>query len=126
MIEDILRNKLLTNATLTNLVGNRIFVQEAPQGVQVPYIVYLIVSVSPEYCQNYESDEITIQYSVFAQKYADARNIAGLIRQELSGFSGVLDGEYMPMIIFDSQGANERDTTSRLAHISYDFKIRKN
>lgn len=123
MIEDALRNKLLDNTNLTALIADRLFVQEAPQGVARPYVVYLVVSLNPEYCQGESTDHIIIQYSCFAERHSESRAIANIIRQDLNGFSGELEGIKIPSIVFDSQGVNIREKDSRLAHISYDFRI---
>lgn len=122
-IEDALRRKLLANTAIAAAIGDRMFVLEAPQGVTGSYVVYLIVSEQGIYSQTDHCDEIVIQYSVFAEKYADARAITKLIRKELDEFWGELEDLYVASIRFDGQGANEREKDSRKAHISYDFRI---
>ncbi|GAB3511692.1 DUF3168 domain-containing protein [Emticicia fontis] len=123
MIEDALRNKLLSNSALSALIGDRIYVLQAPQGVQGNYVVYLIVSEQGVYTATDHCDEIIIQYSCFAEKYADARLMAKTIRAELDNFYGELEGLFVVSIRFDGRGANEREKDSRKAHVSYDFRI---
>lgn len=123
MIEDALRDKLISNTSLFEVVADRIYVNEAPQGCETPYIVYTIISIQPTYAAHCILDDVTIQYSVFAQKYGVARTAANLVRAELERFSGVLDELYVVNIDFSGLGVSQKEKDSRLAHISYDFKI---
>jgi len=123
MIEDALRTKLLSVTAITDLIGQRMYVLQAPQGVEVPYVVYLVVSITPEYTAHCIQDNVVLQYSVFAATYAQARTIANLIRTELEPFYGEIEGVSVTAIRFDGLGASEREKQSQLAHISYDFKI---
>ena len=52
------------------------YVNEAPQGITGSYVVYLLVSETPIHTNTDVTDELTIQYSVFADKYADLLNEA--------------------------------------------------
>jgi hypothetical protein len=123
MIEDALRTKLLLNTTLTGLVADRIYVNEAPQSGAKPYIVYTVITIEPIYSARCVLDEVTIQYSVFAERYGQARTIVNLIRTDLERFNGLLSGISVVNIDFAGLGASEKEKDSRLAHISYDFKI---
>ena len=122
-LEDALRAKLLSNTAITDLIGQRMYVLQAPQAVEVPYVVYLVVAITPEYTAHCIQENVLIQYSVFAQTYAQARTIANLIRTDLEPFYGNLEGLSITAIRFDGIGASEREKESQLAHISYDFKI---
>lgn len=126
MIEDKIRDRLLTNTALTAKIGQNIFVNEAPQGLTGSYVVYLLVSEIPIHTNTDVSDELIIQYSVFADRYADARGIAKVIRDDLDRFTGNLGGISVAEIIFDSMGVSVKEKDSRKAHISYDFRITLN
>lgn len=123
MLEDALRTRLLADSAIANLINDRMFVNEAPQGVNKPYVVYTVISLMPQYGTSCVYDEMTIQYSCFAEKYADARSVVNAIRNNIGRFSGAIGSFYVPKIRFHSQGANEKEKDSRLAHISYDFEI---
>ena len=122
-LEDALRTRLLADTAIAALIGERMYVLQAPQGVEVPYVVYLVVTTSPTYGQGCISDETVIQYSVFAQSYGQARTIAKLIRASLENFGGAIEGVSIGCIKFDGIGVSEREKESQLAHISYDFRI---
>jgi hypothetical protein len=123
MLEDALRTRLLADTEIASLIGERMFVNEAPQGIERPYVVYMVVSLMPQYGTSCVYDEMVIQYSCFAEKYADARSVVNAIRNNIGRFSGKIGPLHVPKIRFHSQGANEREKDSRLAHISYDFEI---
>jgi hypothetical protein len=123
MIEDALRTRLLTVSAISNLIGQRMYVLQAPQAIEKPYVVYLVISTQPTYAQGCISDETVIQYSVFATTYAQARTIANLIRTNLENVGGDIGGVSVGCIKFDGLGASEREKESQLAHISYDFRI---
>lgn len=126
MIEEKMRDRLLTNSALTAKIGQNIYVNEAPQGVTGSYVVYLLVTETPIHTNTDVTDELTIQYSVFADKFVDARSIARIIRDDLDRFTGTLGGISVAEIIFDSMGVSMKEKDSRKAHISYDFRITLN
>lgn len=126
MIEDKLRAKLLANTQLAALVGDRIFVLQAPQGVETPYVVYSIISNNPVYTIGCVNDKPVIQYSVFSQHYSQARTIQNLIRSEIDNYHGTLDGVSVASIQCNGLGINEREKDSQLVHISYDYQIHLN
>lgn len=126
MIEDKMRDRLLANSDLTAKIGQNIYVNEAPQGLTGSYVVYLLVTETPLHTNTDVTDELTIQYSVFADKFADARSIARIIRDDLDRFTGTLGGISVAEIIFDSMGVSMKEKDSRKAHISYDFRITLN
>ena len=121
-----MRDRLLANSALTAKIGQNIYVNEAPQGVTGSYVVYLLVTETPIHTNTDVTDELTIQYSVFADKFADARGIARIIRDDLDRFTGTLGGISVAEIIFDSMGVSMKEKDSRKAHISYDFRITLN
>lgn len=122
-LEEALRSKLLSNSTLYALVGDNIFPNEARQGLEGNYIVYVMASLVPNYTASKLYDDIVIQFSCFSDLYTTARQIAELVRVELGKFSGTIEGVKIPMILFENQGVSERQTDSRKAHVSYDFRI---
>ena len=122
-LEDALRSRLLANTAIAALISERMFVLQAPQKVENPYVVYLVVNTNPTYGQGCISDETIVQYSVFAQSYGQARNIAKLIRASLENFGGMIEDTSIGCIKFDGIGVSEKEKDSQLAHISYDFRI---
>lgn len=123
MIEDALRTRLLADTAIAALIGERMYVTQAPQGVTAPYVVYLVVTENPIYGVGSVNDDVVIQYSVFASTYAQTRTIAKAIRANLENAFGTIGGVSVALIKYSGLGANEREKESQLAHISYDFRI---
>ena len=123
MIEDALRTRLLAVTEIADLIGERMYVNQAPQGEPSPYVVYLVVDNTPEYTAHCIQDNVIIQYSVFANTYSQARTIANLIRENLEPIFGMIDNISVTAIRFNGLGVSEKEKISQLSHISYDFKI---
>lgn len=58
----------LSGSLLSAHIGNRLFKGQAPEGAAYPYIVYLIVSNSPEktFAATEEFEDTIIQFSLFS------------------------------------------------------------
>lgn len=55
-----------TGSTLSTDVGGRIYADEAPQGVQCPYVVYFVVSSVPDRTFTERYANTLIQFSLFS------------------------------------------------------------
>lgn len=56
----------LAGSTLSTDVGGRIYLDQAPQECEFPYVVYFIVSGVPEDCFARDGEIILIQFSLFS------------------------------------------------------------
>jgi len=54
----------LSGSALYNDVGGRIFLDEAPEGTEFPYVVFFIVSDVPEKTFTEDFENIIIQFSL--------------------------------------------------------------
>lgn len=123
MIEDALRSRLLADSSISAIIADRMYVLQAPQGINTPYVVYLIASETPIYTVGCVADELIIQYSVFSTTYNQAQSIAKAIRANLENAHGIIGGVDVSSIRYEGTGANKREEDSQLVHISYDFRI---
>lgn len=53
-------------STLSSDVGGRIYLDQAPAEADFPYIVFFIVSDTPNYTFKYDHEEVLIQFSIFS------------------------------------------------------------
>ncbi len=60
-----IKTKLATS-TLASDVGGRIYLDQAPQGCEFPYVVYFIVSGVPDDCFARDGESVLIQFSLFS------------------------------------------------------------
>lgn len=66
-------NNLLTSimsktigSTLSTGVGGRIYLDQAPAETEFPYIVFFIVSDTPDYTFKFDHEEVLVQFSIFS------------------------------------------------------------
>ncbi len=119
-IEIALRNKLLENVNLENIVGERMYLLKLPQNPVYPAVVYFKVSNPRHHAIGVAYPRF--QFSVFAKTYKEAKKVADLIRFVIQREKGITGG--IPII----QGVylNEIDlyeSDTQLYHIACDYKI---
>lgn len=91
--------QILTNdATVSSLVGTRVYPVTIPQGKSYPAIVYFIITELPEDTKNSYNDlDISrVQIDCMATDYATARSIHDAVRLALERNTGTHDS-----IVFD-------------------------
>ena len=86
-----MRARLVSDATITGLVGTRVYPGKAPQDVTLPYVVYSRVSTTRTPTLNGPTNvpETRIQLDVIANSQASAEQVATALRNRLDGFTGV-------------------------------------
>ena len=91
MIEDEIFTRLTGDATITGLVGTKIYPGGAPQGIALPYVTYKRVSTDPVYTITGDNglNDATYQIDAWSQTYSEAVSIADAIRARLEGWQDV-------------------------------------
>lgn len=86
-----MRARLVSDATITGLVGTRVYPGKAPQDVTLPYVVYSRISTTRTPTLNGPTNvpETRIQLDVIANSQASAEQVATALRNRLDGFTGV-------------------------------------
>lgn len=108
MIEKALFQKLSTTAAITAIVGNRIYPVFLPEKTPVPAIVFLRVSTEGAAISHTKSSgKLTSSFEVgcYGKDIQVAKNLAKLVRNALSGFSGTVAG----LVIHRAEVQNEFD-----------------
>lgn len=54
------------NSALSTSVGGRIYLDQAQQEAEFPYIVFFVVSDTPNYTFKFDHEEVLIQFSIFS------------------------------------------------------------
>jgi len=88
------RSYLLTLPSVTDLVGENIFPLHVPQGFDKPCIVYQVVDVTRQvtYSGTNKLVQAFVQFDCLAKRYADAQQIAAVVREALTDYSGEMAG----------------------------------
>lgn len=98
-IEAALRAYLAAQSAITDKVGNKIYVDTAPQEIATPYIIIELSSQQPEY---HATGEVNRHVSMFGVRYVgggrletdqykNSRDLSLIVRPYLSGFQGLWD-----------------------------------
>lgn len=120
MLEIDLRNYLLEQEKLTDLINTRIYPGWIPKDAIMPSVAFLIVSGS----RHHDIDVAfpRVQLSVFAKRYLEAKEIASEIIKGLRRYKGMMGSTSVLQIVLESEyDMYESDT--KLHHIAIDFKI---
>lgn len=128
-IAQALYDKLAATAGVTNLVGTRIYLVEAPQNPTTPYLTYH--SVSPVRGYTFDGPDGSVrsrfQFDAYDSTVANAGKlsviaIANAVRAALAGFRGTVSGVSFKSIQVDG----DRDLTepgTRMARRTFDVMI---
>lgn len=120
MFSNELRAFLLSHQSLVDLIGSKLYPSVAPEGVKAPYVCYY--EVSSVAWHDLPVAYPRFQFSVFAGKYLDAKNIAVELRNILQRYKGQMgDTRVIQGVWEGSRELYEPDT--KLHHIATDFKM---
>lgn len=124
-IEVGLRNRLVNDTDVNNLVSTRVYPLRLPQGYTLPAISYQ--RISAERIHEMSIGPIGWAWSRFqvdcwANSYGDVRSLAEAVRQSLDGFKGDLDSTHVGGIYIEG----ERDLfeeNAEIYRVTMDFLI---
>ena len=93
-IEEAIRNKLLNDANVSALVGTRIYASELPQKPTYPVLIYERLDSERDFTMQGPSGfvESTVQIRVYAETYAQVKDLSTKTRQALNGLTEIVLG----------------------------------
>lgn len=119
-IETAICSHLISRPSVSGKISSRMYPLKLPQNPTYPAVVYRKISGSRHH--DIDIAMPRIQYSCFASKYLDAKDLADAIRKELQRYKGYLSGIPIKQIVFEGeQDFYEQDT--KVYHVAIDFKI---
>jgi len=94
-IESTLFAALNNDATLTALVGSRIYPQVAPDNAAVPYMTYQLIATEAHNKLSAApgSERKLLQVNCISNSYAEAKSMAEASKAAINGTVGYLNGE---------------------------------
>lgn len=127
MTSGAIRHILTSDPAVSARVGGRVYSKQAPQGKKKPYIVYLLVSVTPSNTKEAPSklDRQRWQIDIYGDSDYGAQQLAADVRAALDYRSGVIQGADIKQIRFLSHNGDFVEK-SRTPRESMDFIIRVN
>jgi len=127
LIETALMTFLLAQSGITDLVSDRIYFVIAPQETEKPYMVVTKVD-GPRSHSHEGSSHLAhprFQFSVFATKYSDAKNVIAALQTALDGYSGTMGGESGVKVgaaLYEDEN-DFYETDTKLHHVAADYII---
>lgn len=124
-----LRARLIADATMTGLVGNRIYPGRAPQKPTMPYIVYHRISTvraATLDTGNAKVPEVRIQCDVIASSQSEVETVLSRMRIVMDNFRGTSSGvTVLGVSVDDEQDQPEfyEGSDTVFYHSSLDFSI---
>lgn len=124
-----LRARLIADATMTGLVGNRIYPGRAPQKPTMPYIVYHRISTvraATLDTGNAKVPEVRIQCDVIASSQSEVETVLSRMRVVMDNFRGTSSGvTVLGVSVDDEQDQPEfyEGSDTVFYHSSLDFSI---
>lgn len=103
MIQGIVQN-LLDNATVSGIVGTKVYPVVAPQGVKKPYITARIIANDPNSNKDAVSTLDTVHFQIvsYSEKYTQADAIDNAVRACTDNASGEVEGINFDRIYFET------------------------
>lgn len=103
--ETVLWNALISDASITSLVGSRVYPQLAPAVDSLPFITWRRSNISREqaFTTPIGVPRVSLDFIVFAATYFEARKIADAMRSVLDGFGGFFDNTTVKQTSLESE-----------------------
>jgi Protein of unknown function (DUF3168) len=119
------RARLLADATVAGLVGNRVYWGERPQGSAYPAILLRTISdPRPAHLKDYENTRSTlVQMDVFATTYAAALSIAKAAIAALKVPATISGKVFGPTFVDGQRDTVEASGTTNIHRQSVDLNI---
>lgn len=105
-----MRARLVSDATVIGLVGQRIYPGKAPQDTTLPYVVYHRISTTrtPTLGGPTNVPETRMQLDILAATQASAEQVANAVRSRLDGYTGTSASvSVLSSVVEDEQDLSE-------------------
>ena len=121
----------VSGSALANDVSGRVYLDQAPQGVEFPYVVFFIVSGTPDRTFTERYTDTTIQFSIFSDSpaateitniYKDLKALYDECALTITSSSLVWMREQNLVTMVDD--ITTPDGTQEVKHWAVDFEIR--
>lgn len=127
MMEKALADYLLAQASITSLIGNRIYWVELPQGAARPYLLLSVVSSQPGVAYQGATGLIMsrVQFDCWGLTFYSAKDVARALEELLNGKRLVTVTRVFEGFLLDTErdGHEDVETPDKLFRTSLDFII---
>lgn len=126
MILDAIYSLLTESTDVTDIVGNNIYPEVAPQGVEMPFIITAISSVTPEATKTAASklDTYSVKLIMFGNDIDSLMTLNNKVRVKLDRYRGVEASSDIDYINFKGTESGY-DNTANVFIVESDYNIRE-
>lgn len=126
MIGKVIYGRLSADATITAIVGSKIYPDLTPQDVQYPFCVYIITNSTPVDYKDGQSnlEEVQFQVDCYTNSYDTTQELANNIRNSLDRFTGTVNSVEVQTIKYMSSDSQVYNPTLNVYWMSVDFMAR--
>jgi hypothetical protein len=103
--ESVLWNAVISDASITSLIGHRIYPQLAPAVDALPFMTWRRTSITREQTLGLPMGvpRVSVDFIVFAETYVAARKVADAVRSVLDGYGGSFDNTEVKQCSLESE-----------------------
>jgi len=103
--ESVLWNAVISDASVTSLIGHRIYPQLAPAVDALPFMTWRRTSITREQTLGIPMGvpRVSVDFIVFAETYVAARKVADAVRSVLDGYGGRFDNTEVKQCSLESE-----------------------
>lgn len=104
-IEQALFTHITTDSTIAALMGLRLYPNKIPQGQPLPAAQYTQQAGKREHTMQGPAGMVDSEYTIicYGTTYAAAKELAEAVRKRMDGFSGVVEGVTIDVIILTDE-----------------------
>jgi hypothetical protein len=127
-IGNVIYSMVTADTNLVNLIGNRIYPEEAPMEITYPYITYTKINTDPTRVKNLVSpkDNFKINFFIYSKNYDTTSTIADLLRVALDNKRGVYANVNVDWVIFEDETTGDPVMQDKIYWIVQDYLFKIN
>ena len=127
-IGNVIYSMVTADTNLVNLIGNRIYPEEAPMEITYPYITYTKINTDPTRVKNLVSpkDNFKINFFIYSKNYDTTSTIADLLRVALDNKRGVYASVNVDWVIFEDETTGDPVMQDKIYWIVQDYLFKIN
>lgn len=117
-----------SDATLTSLIGTRIYPEEAPNTVTYPYITFTKIRTDPTRVKGEISplDTYKITFYIYSKSYDTTESVSVALRNRFDNLRGTFNSIKLDWCIFDDEMTGDPVMDDKIYWIAIDFIIKIN
>lgn len=103
--EMVLRRALVTSTAFTSQAGTKVYPLAVPANVNLPWVTWRRAGIQRAQTIGgpMGMPRVTVEYSIFAATYEDARELADTMRSILDGYGGTLDNTTVDQVSLENE-----------------------